>query len=97
MHDYGCTLKAYRADVIKEVNLYGDMHRFIPAYAAWQGGKVAEMTVSYQPRKHGKSKYGMGRILRVLLDLVVVVFMHRYMNRPMHFFGGWELRVSSSE
>lgn len=91
LHDYGCTLKAYRADVIKGVQLYGEMHRFVPAYAAWQGGTVAEIPVSHAPRKHGKSNYGMGRIFRVLLDLVVVVFMHRYMNRPMHFFGTWGL------
>ncbi len=91
LHDYGCTLKAYRADVIKGVNLYGEMHRFIPAYAAWQGGRVAEVPVSYAPRKHGKSNYGLGRTVRVLLDLVVLVFMHRYVNRPMHFFGGWGL------
>ncbi len=91
LHDYGCTLKAYRAELIKGVNLYGDMHRFIAAYAAWQGGLVAEVPVSYAPRQFGKSNYGLGRIIRVLLDLVVVVFMHRYMNRPMHFFGGWGL------
>ncbi len=91
LHDYGCTLKAYRADLVKGVVLYGDMHRFIPAYASWQGGAVAEVPVSYAPRQHGKSNYGMGRIVRVLLDLVVVVFMHKYMNRPMHFFGGWGL------
>ncbi len=91
LHDYGCTLKAYRADLIKGVDLYGDMHRFLPAYAAWQGGKVAEVPVAYAPRVHGTSNYGMGRVVRVLLDLVVVVFMHRYLNRPMHFFGGWGL------
>jgi len=91
LHDYGCTLKAYRADLVKGVNLYGDMHRFLPAYVAWQGGTVAEVPVSYAPRQYGESNYGMGRIIRVLLDLVVVVFMHKYMNRPMHFFGGWGL------
>ncbi|KKW27869.1 MAG: Glycosyl transferase family 2 [Candidatus Kaiserbacteria bacterium GW2011_GWB1_52_6] len=91
LHDYGCTLKAYRSDVIKGVKLYGEMHRFIPAYAAWQGGRVAEIPVTHSPRKHGKSNYGFGRVFRVLLDLVVVVFMHRYMNRPMHFFGMWGL------
>ncbi|HEX8994202.1 MAG TPA: glycosyltransferase family 2 protein [Candidatus Paceibacterota bacterium] len=91
LHDYGCTLKAYRSDVIKGVRLYGEMHRFIPAYAAWQGGRVAELPVSYAPRLHGKSNYGFGRMPRVLLDLVVIVFLHRYMNRPMHFFGGWGL------
>lgn len=91
LHDYGCTLKAYRADVIKGVRLYGEMHRFIPAYAAWQGGKVTELPVSHAPRVHGVSKYGFGRMPRVLLDLIVIVFLHRYMNRPMHFFGGWGL------
>jgi glycosyltransferase involved in cell wall biosynthesis len=91
LHDYGCTLKAYRADVIKGVKLYGEMHRFIPAYAAWQGGLVAEVPVSHMPRKYGKSNYGTGRVFRVLLDLVVLVFMYRYVNRPMHFFGMWGL------
>lgn len=91
LHDYGCTLKAYRAEYLKGVQLYGQMHRFIPAYVAWQGGRVTELPVSYQPRLHGKSNYGTGRILRVLLDLVVIVFMYKYMNRPMHFFGGWGL------
>lgn len=89
LHDYGCTLKAYRAEVIRGVKLYGEMHRFVPAYAAWYGGRVAELPVAHRPRQFGKSKYGMGRVLRVLLDLVVVVFLHRFMNRPMHFFGTW--------
>ncbi|MDQ5955136.1 MAG: hypothetical protein QG621_139 [Patescibacteria group bacterium] len=89
LHDYGCTLKAYRAEYLKGVQLYGQMHRFIPAYVAWQGGTVTEVPVSYQPRVHGKSNYGTGRIVRVLLDLVFVVFMYKYLNRPMHFFGGW--------
>lgn len=89
LHDYGCTFKAYRADMIKGVRLYGDMHRFIAAYAVWQGGRIVEIPVRYTPRKFGKSNYGLGRIFRVLLDLVVVVFIHRYMNRPMHFFGAW--------
>ncbi len=91
LHDYGCTLKAYRAEVIKNVRLYGEMHRFIPAYAAWQGGKITEILVSHTPRIYGKSNYGFGRAPRVLLDLVVLVFLHRYMNRPMHFFGSWGL------
>lgn len=91
LHDYGCTLKAYRADVIQGVRLYGEMHRFIPAYASWQGGTVAEVPVGHTPRRYGKSNYGLGRTFRVLLDLVVVIFMHRYMNRPMHFFGMWGL------
>lgn len=87
LHDYGCTLKVYRSDVVKDLKLYGEMHRFIPAYAAWQGGAVTELPVGHTPRAFGKSNYGMGRIFRVLLDLVVAVFMRRYMSRPMHFFG----------
>lgn len=89
LHDYGCTLRAYRAEYIKDVRLYGDMHRFIAAYATWQGGKITEIPVNHSPRIHGRSNYGFGRVFRVLLDLVVLVFMHRYMNRPMHFFGAW--------
>lgn len=89
LHDYGCTLKAYRASHLKEVQLYGDMHRFVAAYVAWQGGRITELPVAHKPRRFGKSKYGISRILRVLLDLVFVVFMQRYFNRPMHFFGGW--------
>ena len=91
LHDYGCTLKAYRIDVIKGVRLYGEMHRFVPAYAHWQGGRVAEVPVLYSPRLHGASNYGFSRTFRVLLDLVVIVFIHKYMNRPMHFFGSWGL------
>ena len=87
LHDYGCTLKAYRSDVIQGVNLYGEMHRFIPAYAARMGGRVAEIEVSYSPRKYGKSNYGFSRTLRVLLDLVVLQFLYKYMDRPIQFFG----------
>ncbi|RJR13542.1 glycosyltransferase [Candidatus Parcubacteria bacterium] len=89
LHDYGCTLKAYRASALKEVKLYGDMHRFVAAYAVWHGGRIVEIPVSHTSRRFGKSKYGISRILRVLLDLVFVVFMQNYFNRPMHFFGGW--------
>jgi dolichol-phosphate mannosyltransferase len=88
LHDYGCTLKAYRRDVIKEVALYGQMHRFIPVYCAWQGGKVTEMPVNYQPRQFGKSNYGIFRTYKVLLDLVLIKFLEKYMQRPIHFFGG---------
>lgn len=87
LHDYGCTLKAYRADVIKGVNLYGEMHRFIPAYAARMGARVTEIEVSYAPRKYGKSNYGLSRTLRVLLDLLVLQFLYKYMDRPIQFFG----------
>lgn len=88
LNDYGCTLKAYRAEAIKGVRLYGDMHRFIPAYAAWQGAKVAELPVSYTPRKYGRSKYTINRTFKVILDLVVLKFLTKYFNKPMHFFGG---------
>lgn len=88
LHDYGCTLKAYRREVIKDVVLYGQMHRFIPVYCAWQGGKVTEMPVNYQPRRFGKSNYGIFRIYKVVLDLVLIKFLDRYMQRPIHFFGG---------
>ena len=88
LHDYGCTLKAYRADVIKDVVLYGQMHRFIPVYCAWQGGLVTEMPVNYQPRRFGKSNYGIFRTYKVVLDLVLIKFLEKYMQRPIHFFGG---------
>ncbi len=87
LHDYGCTLKAYRADVIQGVNLYGEMHRFIPAYAARMGARVTEIEVSYAPRKFGKSNYGFSRTLRVILDLLVLQFLYKYMDRPIQFFG----------
>mgnify|MGYP001576265074 CR=1 FL=1 len=87
LHDYGCTLKAYRREIIKEVGLYGEMHRFIPALAYWQGAKVAEIEVNYQPRVHGKSKYGLGRTFKVLLDLLTIKFLSGYSTKPIHFFG----------
>lgn len=89
LHDYGCTLKAYKREVLAGVPLYGEMHRFIPAYASWQGAVVSELPVSYSPRKFGKSNYGISRTIRVLLDLLLIKFLHRYMNRPIHFFGGF--------
>lgn len=88
LHDYGCTLKAYRRTVLKGVSLYGQMHRFIPVYCAWQGGRVTEMPVLYQPRRFGKSNYGLFRTYKVLLDLVLIKFLEKYMQRPIHFFGG---------
>lgn len=88
LHDYGCTLKAYRREVIKDVLLYGEMHRFIPVYASWQGGRVAEIPVTYQPRIHGKSNYGFGRTYKVLLDLILIRFLQKFQNKPIHFFGG---------
>lgn len=88
LHDYGCTLKAYRKEVIEDVILYGEMHRFIPIYCKWQGGKVSEVEVNYQPRQFGSSNYGITRTFRVVLDLVLIKFFDKYMNKPMHFFGG---------
>ncbi|MBL0048423.1 MAG: glycosyltransferase family 2 protein [Bacteroidetes bacterium] len=88
LHDYGCTLKVYRRDVLQYVLLYGQMHRFIPVYCKWQGGTVTEMPVNYNPRKYGKSNYGMSRTFKVLLDLLLIKFLERYMQRPIHFFGG---------
>lgn len=89
LHDYGCTLKAYRADVIKGVRLYGEMHRFIPIYAAWLGGRVAELPVRHHPRQFGKSNYGLERVLKVILDLIVVKFLDRYLVKPIYVFGGF--------
>jgi dolichol-phosphate mannosyltransferase len=91
LHDYGCTLKAYRADVIKGVRLYGEMHRFIPIYATWMGARVAELPVAHHPRKFGKSKYGFDRVIKVILDLLVVKFLDRHMVKPIYVFGGFGL------
>src|SRR6185436_5529636 len=88
LHDYGCTLKAYRREVIKNVLLYGEMHRFIPVYASWNGSSVAVIQVNYRPRIHGKSNYGIARTYKVLLDLVMIKFFQKYSNKPIHFFGG---------
>ncbi len=87
LHDYGCSLKAYRRSVLQDVHLYGEMHRFIPALIRWVGGRVAELPVNHRPRAAGRSKYGMGRTFRVLLDLVTVEFMMKYMTKPLYFFG----------
>ena len=88
LHDYGCSLKAYRADVMKDVALYGEMHRFIPAYAAMVGARVTEIPVTHHPRVAGQSKYGMNRIFKVMLDLLVVKFIGGYGSKPIYFFGG---------
>jgi len=87
LHDYGCSMKAYRRDIIQDVALYGEMHRFIPAYAAWSGARVTEIAVNHRPRVHGVSKYGLSRVFKVILDLIVVKFLTKYFNKPMHFFG----------
>jgi glycosyltransferase involved in cell wall biosynthesis len=87
LHDYGCSLKAYRYEVIKSINLYGDLHRFIPAVASYHGVTVTEVPVNYRSRQFGTSKYGLGRIIRVLLDLLTVRFLLSYSTRPIHIFG----------
>jgi glycosyltransferase involved in cell wall biosynthesis len=89
LHDYGCSLKAYRRDVLKGVKLYGEMHRFVPIYAVWQGGRLAELPVRHHPRVAGRSKYGLGRALKVVLDLLVVQFLHKYLTKPIYVFGGF--------
>jgi glycosyltransferase involved in cell wall biosynthesis len=88
LHDYGCSLKAMRAEVVRGLRLYGEMHRFIPAVASWMGVTVGEIPVSHRPRRRGSSKYGLGRTVRVLLDLFTVKFLLAYGTRPAHFFGG---------
>jgi glycosyltransferase involved in cell wall biosynthesis len=92
IHDYGCSLKAYRTDVIRDVQLYGEMHRFIPAYAAMAGAKVTEIPVEHHPRVHGVSKYGFGRIQKVALDLLIAHFMGKFNQKPIYFFGGGAIR-----
>ncbi|MCU1277970.1 MAG: undecaprenyl-phosphate glycosyltransferase, DPM1-like family [bacterium] len=87
LHDYGCTLKAYRRNVISGVHLYGEMHRFIPIYAARQGARVTEIVVRHHARKYGTTKYGLGRVPKVFLDLVLVQFLWKYATKPMHLFG----------
>jgi glycosyltransferase involved in cell wall biosynthesis len=89
LHDYGCSLKAYRRDVLRDVKLYGEMHRFIPIYASWQGARVTEMVVNHRARRAGKSKYGLSRTLKVVLDLMVVKFLASYATKPIHVFGGF--------
>ncbi|MBI4424731.1 MAG: glycosyltransferase family 2 protein [Elusimicrobia bacterium] len=88
LHDYGCTLKVYRSLFIKELRLYGEMHRFIPAFAGFLGARIAELPVHHRPRSRGRSKYGLTRILKVVLDLITVKFMDEYLTKPIYLFGG---------
>jgi len=87
LHDYGCTLKGYRREIIKNIHLYGEMHRFIPALASWVGGSLAEIPVEHNPRRFGTSKYGISRTFRVILDLITVNFLLRYSTHPIQIFG----------
>jgi glycosyltransferase involved in cell wall biosynthesis len=87
LHDYGCTLKAYRREVLEHVRLYGEMHRFIPAYASWSGARITEVAVNHRARQFGKSKYGLSRTMRVLLDMITVKFLGSYSTKPLYAFG----------
>ena len=89
LHDYGCTLKAYKRNILKNVKLYGEMHRFIPIYVAWQGGKILEIPVKHNKRESGKSKYGIFRTFSVIADLIFLKFMEKQFSNPIHIFGGF--------
>jgi glycosyltransferase involved in cell wall biosynthesis len=89
LHDYGCSLKAYRRDVIQDVKLYGEMHRFIPIYASWAGARVAEIPVDHHARTMGKSKYGISRTIKVIFDLITIKFMAEYHTKPLYVFGAF--------
>lgn len=91
LHDYGCSLKAYNRDVIKNLKLYGEMHRFIPAVASWYGVRVAEVETTHHPRLRGKSKYGISRTVKVVLDLITVKFLQSFSTKPLQFFGPFGL------
>jgi len=88
LHDYGCTLKAYRRDVLDNINLYGEMHRFIPVYADDAGAKISEVVVHHHPRKYGKANYGLERTIKVILDLITVKFLMKFSKKPIYLFGG---------
>jgi glycosyltransferase involved in cell wall biosynthesis len=88
LHDYGCTLKIYRREVLQGYRLYGEMHRFLPAYAAQVGARIVEVPVKHHPRRHGQSKYGLERTVKVILDLFAVKFLNSYAQKPIHIFGG---------
>jgi glycosyltransferase involved in cell wall biosynthesis len=87
LHDFGCSLKAYRREVVEGLRLYGEMHRFLPVYVSWHGAKIAEVEVRHYERTSGQSKYGLERVLKVLADLIVVKFLDRFQQKPMYLFG----------
>jgi dolichol-phosphate mannosyltransferase len=93
LHDVNCGLKAYKAEVLRGVRLYGELHRFIPVLASYRGFRVAEISVNHRPRQHGRSRYGLNRYLRGFFDLLSVTFMGRYRHRPLHLFGGLGLAM----
>ena len=88
LHDFGCTLKAYRREILEQINLYGEMHRFIPALASWSGARICEMVVNHRPRTAGVAKYGIGRTLKVVLDLITIKFLGSFSTKPIYIFGG---------
>jgi hypothetical protein len=94
LHDLNCGLKAYRAEVVRGMQLYGELHRYIPVLAHYRGYRVTELPVNHRPREHGRSRYGVERYLRGFLDLLTVTFMGRYRHRPLHLFGGVGLLTS---
>jgi glycosyltransferase involved in cell wall biosynthesis len=96
LHDYGCSLKAYRAEFLREVRLYGEMHRFVPVYASWAGARVTEMVVNHRARQFGVSKYGINRTFKVLLDMLTVKFLGDYSTKPIYLFGGAGALLGSS-
>lgn len=91
LHDFNCGLKAYRKELVKELKIYGELHRYIPVLAHWAGYRVGEITVRHRPRKYGKTKFGIGRFWRGFLDLLTILFTTRYIRRPLHLFGVWGL------
>ncbi len=91
LHDFGCTLKAYKKEIIKDIKLYGEMHRFVPIYAFWEGAKIKEITVNHRARNAGTTKYGLSRIPKVILDLLVIRFFDKSLDRPIHLFGKFGL------
>ncbi len=91
IHDYGCSLKAYRTELVADMNLYGELHRFLPALAYIEGARITEIPVRHHARRFGSSKYGLGRTFRVVMDLFTITFMKKFLNRPMHVFGLWGL------
>jgi len=95
LHDYGCTLKAYRRDVLEGFRLYGEMHRFIPVFANWVGARITEVQVNHHPRQYGKAKYGLERTVKVILDLFTVKFLVSYSSKPIYLFGGTGLALIS--
>jgi hypothetical protein len=91
LHDFGCSLKAYRADVVQGIRLYGEMHRFLPIYAKWHGARITEIPVNHYARTTGSSKYGLERVFKVIMDLMTVKFLDKFMLKPMYLFGSWGL------